>query len=133
MSSSESDEYSRPAHYPFTEVSSSASSQQILAALLASCALDEISNSDDFEPVDRYIRNRAGVDEDGRTRSGVTFWLYPTGLYGPYHVEESGAVRKHGELVTIERGVDVEYACKRAREAFRTEGIGHTHIAPGNV
>lgn len=117
-------------HYPYTEARSDSGSQALLAALLASSQLDEVSNAEDFEAVNRHIRGRGHTHETGKIQSGLAFWLYPTGLYGPYHVdEESGEVKKHGELITIELGVDVGYACRRARAALRTEGIGHTHIS----
>jgi hypothetical protein len=66
-----------PRTWPFTNCS------DLLTALLAADAFDEISDVDNLEYVERYITHRGLLDDGGRTRKGMVFWFYPT-LYGPY-------------------------------------------------
>ncbi|EGN97404.1 hypothetical protein SERLA73DRAFT_161454 [Serpula lacrymans var. lacrymans S7.3] len=117
--------------WPFSAAQTTGTAnQELLCSLLTVGDLDEISNSDDFEAVERYITNRGRVDASGKTTCGVMFWLYPTGLYGPYHDTEEGGIEQHGTLITMESGIAVAEAMQRIRTAFRTSGIGHEHIAP---
>ncbi|TFK54353.1 hypothetical protein OE88DRAFT_1654990 [Heliocybe sulcata] len=127
----EEEAYRRPAQYPYTEAGSSSSSQSLLAALLAVYVFDEISNAEDFAGMEDYIRYKGRAGPNGeRTTDSFAFWLYPTGLHGPWQDLGSGEVIKHGELITVERGVDIQYALRRVKEVLREDGIGHTHIAP---
>lgn len=119
--------------------STGTSSRALLLALLATGSLDEISNIEDFRGVHDYIFNRGRVNltpKTGRTKMGLIFWVYPTGLHGPFHLvdeEDAGkGVVEHGLLVTTEEGVEVEEAVRKVRKAFRTNGLAHEHI-PGVI
>ncbi|KZT02319.1 uncharacterized protein LAESUDRAFT_413090 [Laetiporus sulphureus 93-53] len=112
--------------YPFTEArSTSIDSATLLAALLASECFDEISNVEDFGSVRDYIVGHGRSDADGR----LAFWVYSTGLHGPFHETEEGTIERHGLLVTIERRAKVQDAMRRIREESSIGGIGHVHIA----
>lgn len=107
----------------------------LLASLLATDSLDEISTAENFGAVERYIRNQGRLDSAGRTTSGLMFWVYPTGMRGPYHIgslgqdeEERGEVTTHGLLVTVERGAALSDAVATIRLEFRMSGISHVHI-----
>ncbi|KAH9475279.1 hypothetical protein JR316_0012390 [Psilocybe cubensis] len=111
----------------------------LIASLLATDAFDEISTAEDFGAVERYIRNQGRVDSAGRTTIGLVFWVYPTGMRGPYHIgsledhgdhqeEGSGRVSTHGLLVTVERGAALGDAVTTIRVECRTSGISHVHI-----
>ncbi|KZT09790.1 uncharacterized protein LAESUDRAFT_722764 [Laetiporus sulphureus 93-53] len=117
--------------YPFTEARSTGTdSATLLAALLASECFDEISNVEDFGGVRDYIVGEGRPDAEGRLAfKGLAFWVYPTGLHGPFHETEEGTIERHGLLVTIERRAKVEDAMRRIREEFSINGIGHVHIA----
>ncbi|KAJ8582458.1 hypothetical protein M405DRAFT_830629, partial [Rhizopogon salebrosus TDB-379] len=122
-----------PRTWPFTAARSTASGcSDLLTALLAADAFDEIS--------DRYITHRGLLDDGGRTRKGMVFWFYPTGLYGPYRYLESGAVVvRHVTLalVTIEPGVDAKEFMNEFKDQFTKDdvdygaqdGIMHEHFA----
>jgi len=124
--------------YPYSVARTTGSvSAPLLAAILATTKLDEISDIEDFTGVERYIRHQGHVDAAGETTTGVMFWLYPTGLHGPYHTVDSdeaapgdggGRVELHGTLITIESGVLLREAMERARGALRRDEIGHLHI-----
>ncbi|PCH38904.1 hypothetical protein WOLCODRAFT_158435 [Wolfiporia cocos MD-104 SS10] len=122
----------RPELYPFTAARTSGddpSSQALLASILAAGgSIDEISNIEDFEGVERYLTGSGRASADGRIKFGLVFWLYPTGMYGPYHITEEGEVKRHGTLMTVEPGARISTVMERARAALRTEGIGHEHI-----
>ncbi|KAF9222150.1 hypothetical protein BS17DRAFT_783869 [Gyrodon lividus] len=125
--------------WPFAAPRSTASSSfDLLMALLAADAFDELSDAEDFAAVENYIKAEGYVrgDSAGRTRRGVVFWLYPTGSYGPYHVLEDGTPECHGVLVTVEPGVDVQGFMSELKNRFTTHGvysppsgITHEHFA----
>ena len=118
--------------YPYTVARTTESSPEtdaLLAAILATDHLDEISNAEDFAAVERYISGHGRADGSGKTTVGLAFWLYPTGLYGPYHESREEEIELHGTLVTVERGADVAQAVAKTREGLRLRGIGHLHIA----
>ncbi|PPQ77860.1 hypothetical protein CVT25_015356 [Psilocybe cyanescens] len=111
----------------------------LLASILATDSMDEISTAEDFAAVERYIRNQGRVDGAGRTTCGVMFWVYPTGMRGPYHVgsleqdpeegdEQGGEVKTHGMLVTVERGAALSDALATIKLEHRLSGISHVHI-----
>ncbi|KAF5345535.1 hypothetical protein D9758_011995 [Tetrapyrgos nigripes] len=108
-------------------------SQTLLYALLATQKFDEISNAEDFSAVQRHIiaQGKASADESGilRTRFGVVFWVYPTGLYGPFRNTEEGEIKEHGLLLTVEPGASVEEAVTRAREALQEGIIVQEHVS----
>ena len=106
---------------------SNGSARPLLSAILAAGRLDEISTAEGA--IESYIRTQGHVDEIGRLRSGLTFWVYPTGGKGPYEETESGEVLKHGLLVTIERGAWVDEAVRRAEEGLPETSISHLHVA----
>ncbi|KAJ8588832.1 hypothetical protein M405DRAFT_235904 [Rhizopogon salebrosus TDB-379] len=114
-----------PRTWPFTAARSTASDcSDLLTALLAADAFDEISDIDNLESVERYITHRGLLDDGGRTRKGMVFWFYPTGLYGPYRYLEGGAVVvRHGTLVTIEPGVDAKEFMNEFRNRFMKDGV----------
>ena len=116
--------------YPYSNARSTGmTSPTLMASILASDALDEISSGDGVAGVERYIRGRGLVDaKTQKTMRGMMFWYYPTGLYGPYHEMDDGSVERHGTLVTIERGVDVREAAQQVHGALITKGIGHVHV-----
>lgn len=118
-------------HPPFSLArSTGGESQSLLSALLVAGKLDEISNAEDYAAVERYVKSAGKADETGKTTSGVAFWLYPTGLHGPYHVGDDGAVQQHGILVTAEPGVVVGDVVQKARAVPLTENkLVHEHIA----
>ncbi|KIM44137.1 hypothetical protein M413DRAFT_443181 [Hebeloma cylindrosporum] len=119
--------------YPFTIAQSATEITNIsvlLASILAAGSLDELSNIENFTSVETYIRRRGHVDsQTGKLQSGVMFWLYPTGLHGPYHETQEGEIAHHGTLITIEPGVSFEDAFEKAKDGLRLSGIGHLHIA----
>jgi hypothetical protein len=88
--------------------------------------LDEISTAEG--QIEGYIRNRGHVDGVGRVQSGLVFWVYPTGGKGPYEETDNGEILKHGLLLTIERGVLLDDAVRRAESALPAEGISHLHL-----
>jgi hypothetical protein len=94
-------------------------------ALLATNAFDEISDADDFASVEEEIRVKgyATKDSGGRTQKGVVFWLYPTGLYGPYHLLEDGTPECHGMLVTVEPGVHMQEVVSEMKKRLTTNGV----------
>ncbi|KAI0042447.1 hypothetical protein FA95DRAFT_1564331 [Auriscalpium vulgare] len=102
-----------------------------LIALLAAGTIDEISDIDDGAAIERYIEAQGAADESGRTTSGVTFWLYPKGLRGPYHITDEGEIEQHGTLFTVEPGVLVAEAVEKAKGALTVDGIAHEHIEDG--
>jgi len=122
-----------PRQYPFTvaqSVDGNTTSSVLLAAILASEKLDEISNIENFSGVETYIRREGHVDaQTGKLQSGVMFWLYPTGLHGPFHETQEGDIDHHGTLVTIERGASFDDAFAKTKNGLRLRGIGHLHIA----
>lgn len=118
--------------YPYSTARSaqpSSESDALLASILAASTLDEISNADDFASVEDYIRNQGRVDGSGKTTWGLMFWLYPTGMRGPFHESREEEIELHGTLITIERGASLTDAVAKAREGLRLRGIGHLHIA----
>jgi len=119
--------------YPFTiaqSVEGSTNSSILLASILAAGSLDELSNSENFTAVETYIRREGHVDsQTGKLQSGVIFWLYPTGLHGPYHETREGEIAHHGTLITIERGASFDDAFAKVKNGVRLSGIGHLHVA----
>jgi hypothetical protein len=119
--------------YPFTIAQSaeeSTNSSVLLASILAAGSLDELSNSESFAAVETYIRREGHVDsQTGELQSGVMFWLYPTGLHGPYHETREGEIAHHGTLITIERRASFDDALAKVKNGVRLSGIGHLHIA----
>ena len=116
--------------WPFAAARSTGTdSHALLSALLATNALDEISDADDYVAVGRYVRTMGKVDETGKTTVGVSFWLYPTDLHGPYHVTDAGEVKQHGTLVTIQSGAVVGDVIEKAKASLKMDGITHEHIA----
>ncbi|TFY76547.1 hypothetical protein EWM64_g7464 [Hericium alpestre] len=114
--------------WPFTTARSTGTEHQdLLAALLTADTLDEISNADDYDAVARYIRSQGRVDVTGKIICGLAFWLYPTGLYGPYH-EVQGGIHKYGTLITVEPGALLDDAMARIKSALRQDGIAHEHV-----
>jgi hypothetical protein len=60
------------------------SPEAFLRELVASGALDELSNADDGSAVERYVRSEGLLDPDaGTTRRALTFLVYQTGMQGP--------------------------------------------------
>lgn len=116
---------SQTQRWPFTAARSTASDcSDLLTALLATSAFDEISDIENLEGVERYIKHKGFVD-GGRTRKGMTFWFYPTGLHGPYRYLEGGAIERHGILLTVEDGVDVEEFMSELRNRVTKNGVYH--------
>ncbi|KAF8907049.1 hypothetical protein CPB84DRAFT_344836 [Gymnopilus junonius] len=118
--------------YPYSAartVQSSTETDALLASILAASTLDEISNIEDFVSVENYIRGHGRVNGSGKTTQGLMFWLYPTGMRGPFHESREEEIELHGTLVTIEAGVLLTDAMAKAREGLRLRGIGHLHIA----
>ncbi|KAI0065758.1 hypothetical protein BV25DRAFT_1592321 [Artomyces pyxidatus] len=101
----------------------------LCAMLAAGGTIDEISNADDYSAVERYISGQGRADKTGRTRFGLIFWLYPTGMRGPYHETDEGKIEQHGTLITVEPGILVEEAVVKVEAALREDGIAHEHVA----
>ncbi|KAF4622639.1 hypothetical protein D9613_009242 [Agrocybe pediades] len=127
------------AAFPYTVARSTTveESGPLLAALLAAANIDELSNGevegDPWFSVKNYIKHSGRLDKDtNRTGTGIMFWLYPTGLHGPYHEDQEGQIQQHGTLITIERGTSYDHALQKCIEAFRTEGLAHVHVAKDN-
>ena len=113
-----------------TGITVDSNASALLASILAAHTLDKISSGDDFSAVERYIRSAGRVNTNThKTTTGAMFWLYPTGLYGPYHENENGQVEKHGTLVTVEKGVDLNEAVWKVKRGLIVDGIGHLHLA----
>ena len=69
------------------------------------------------------------MDDSGKTTVGVVFWVYPTGLHGPYHETKDRQIKQHGVLLTIEPGVSVAEVVSKARAGLRDDVIiVHEHI-----
>ncbi|KAJ7884281.1 hypothetical protein B0H13DRAFT_2343767 [Mycena leptocephala] len=129
-----------PADVPWTSIHTSMAASTVLANILASDALDEISNypSEDGEDsaIMGYLRSpSAGRAREGKLTRGIIFWVYPTGQNGPTETLEegdsrgtAGTVLMHGLLVTAESGADVEEAERRIFEAVPESGIAHLHV-----
>lgn len=119
--------------YPFTiaqSVEGNTNSSILLASILAAGSLDELSNIKNFTGVETYIRREGHVDsQTGKLQSGVIFWLYPTGLHGPYHETREGEIAHHGTLITIEPGASFDDAFAKVKNGVRLSGIGHLHVA----
>jgi hypothetical protein len=114
--------------WPFSNARSTGEENQgVLDCLLATNALDEISSAADFIAVKEYVEGKGRVDETGKTTVGTIFWVYPTGLDGPYHKEEDGRVRRHGVLFTVEASASVEEVVNRARLSL-WDTIFHEHV-----
>ena len=101
----------------------------LLQALLAASTFDEISNADDYAGVQRYVKAQGRADDLGKTTVGLVFWVYPTGLYGPYHETEYHQIKQHGVLLTVEPGVSVAEVVKRAKEGLKDDVIVHEHVS----
>ncbi|OJA17530.1 hypothetical protein AZE42_12833 [Rhizopogon vesiculosus] len=126
MDNSDSDSDSETIRtWPFTAARSTASDcSDLLTALLATNVLDEIPDANDLDSVEKYIRMKGVVDNSvGRTQLGVAFWLYPSGLHGPYHDLEGGAVERHGTLITVEAGVVVNEFTSELRNRLTKNGV----------
>ncbi|KAJ7199425.1 hypothetical protein GGX14DRAFT_401371 [Mycena pura] len=129
-----------PADVPWTSIHTSTAASTVVANILASGALDEISNysSEDGEEsaIKSYLRSpSAGRAREGKLTRGIIFWVYPTGRHGPTETLEGGDSRRaagtvlmHGLLVTVESGADLEQAERRIFEAVPENGIAHLHI-----
>ncbi|KAF7430380.1 hypothetical protein PC9H_006085 [Pleurotus ostreatus] len=116
--------------YPFqTARSTAADHPALLSALLASDAFDEISDADNFSAVETYMASHGRVNEAGQITAGFAFWLYPTGKNGPFHLAEDGTVKKHGTLITVERGATMRDAMERVRASVNQDEVTHEHIA----
>lgn len=116
--------------YPFQAAQSTAADHPaLLSALLASDAFDEISDADDFSAVEKYMTSQGRVNEAGQITAGFAFWLYPTGMYGPFHLAEDGTVKKHGTLITVERGASIRDAMERVRASVSQDAVRHEHVA----
>ncbi|KAJ7906919.1 hypothetical protein B0H13DRAFT_1880144 [Mycena leptocephala] len=117
-----------PADVPWTSIHTSTAASTVVANILASGALDEISNypSEDGEEsaIRRYLRSpSAGRAREDKLTRGIIFWVYPTGRHGPTETLEggdsrgaAGTVLMHGLLVTVESGADLEQAERRIEE-----------------
>lgn len=115
--------------WPFsTSRSTGTENSSLLQALLATSCFDEISNIDDFTGIRDYVRNRGRVDDSGTTTIGLVFWVYPTGLHGPYHEKEDGQIQQHGILLTIEEGASVARVVETVRACMPSDTIVHVHI-----
>ncbi|OAX35657.1 hypothetical protein K503DRAFT_773234, partial [Rhizopogon vinicolor AM-OR11-026] len=85
--------------------------------LLATNVLDEIPDANDLD-------SKGVVDNSvGRTQLGVAFWLYLSGLHGPYHDLEGGAVERHGTLITAEAGVNLNEFTSELRNRLTKNGV----------
>jgi len=116
--------------YPYTIARSTRSdSDALLASILAAGSLDELSNAEDFSAVEGYIRNTGRVDSSSKTTIGLLFWVYPTGLHGPYHETQEAEIEQHGTLVTVESGASSTDALAKIKRGFNLSGIGHVHVA----
>ena len=112
-----------------TAQSTEANSQELLISLLVAGNLAEISDADDFEAVRGFIKTQGRVDSGtNKTTTGVTFWLYPTGLHGPYHETDDGSLELHGALITIAEGVLLDDAVEKTRHAVTTGRLVHKHF-----
>ncbi|KAJ7721836.1 hypothetical protein DFH07DRAFT_857426 [Mycena maculata] len=127
-----------PGDVPWTSIDTSTAASTMLANILTSDALDEISNypGEDGEDsaIKRYMTS-AGRVREGKLTRGIIFWVYPTGRHGPTETLEEGDLRGtagtvllHGLLVTLESGADVEEATRRIFEAVPESGIVHLHV-----
>ncbi|KAI0918138.1 hypothetical protein AcW1_007056 [Taiwanofungus camphoratus] len=66
----------------------------LLAAISAAGGcINELSNGGRWEDFERCIGGEGREDGEGRLLSGTMFWLYPRGLYGPYHDTKEGGVQ----------------------------------------
>ncbi len=101
----------------------------LLHALLATSSFDEISDADDYTAVQRYVKSQGRADDSGKTTVGLVFWIYPTGLHGPYHETEYHQIKQHGVLLTVEPGVLVAEVVKRARAVLKDDVIVHEHVS----
>jgi len=128
-----------PPHRPYPY--SLAQSGLILESLLASCALDEISTAEPgLGALARHLLHAGHVlpalhqrpREEQVLRGGVAFWLYPTGGKGPFEKLEDGRVRKHGLLLTVERGATVGDVLREVEGKLPERGIEHLHV-PASV
>ena len=100
----------------------------LLHALLAASTFDEISNIDDYATVQAYAASAGRANDSGMTTVGIVFWVYPTGLHGPYHETDDGQIEQHGVLLTVEAGAPVAEVVETAR-ARLTSAIVHAHIS----
>ena len=100
----------------------------LLHALLAASTFDEISNIDDYATVRAYVASTGRANDSGMTTVGIVFWVYPTGLHGPYHETDDGQIEQHGVLLTVEAGAPVAEVVETAR-ARLTSAIVHAHIS----
>ncbi|TCD62548.1 hypothetical protein EIP91_006753 [Steccherinum ochraceum] len=125
---------------PISPTSSNTTTQThpLLPSLLAAAHLDELSSADAYAAIASYVRTQGrstSTSTPEHTTVGLTFWVYPTGLKGPYHVTDEGEVKQHGVLMTVERGASVDEVVRRAREALEgvialdEGGVGHEHVA----
>lgn len=101
---------------------------------------DEIPNYS-AESVEQYVCNRGrrrnkgrNLAPDGTTQRAFWFWFYPTGLLGPYREltdDDTGEERleKHGLLVTVEEGAQVQDVVRGAMDGLVMGELRHTHIA----
>ncbi|KAJ3976583.1 hypothetical protein EV361DRAFT_267860 [Lentinula raphanica] len=112
--------------------STGASNTNLLHAILATRALDEISTFDDYAHVRRYISTRGRPDLDqtgaGRTIRGLMFWVFPGGKEGPFHETGDGKLKKHGLLVTVEAGSEEEEVVRRVKDGLVDGVIRHEHV-----
>jgi len=79
--------------------------------------------------VQRYVISQGRTDNSGKTTLGLVFWVYPTGLYGPYHETEDHQIKQHGLLLTVEPGVSIEEVVKRAKAGLKDNVIVHEHVS----
>ncbi|KAJ8516674.1 hypothetical protein ONZ45_g6026 [Pleurotus djamor] len=107
--------------------STGSASQGLLYALLGVGKFDEISDVDDFTAVKDYVNNQGKADENGRTTVGLAFWVYPTGMHGPYHEASPGQFEEHGLLLTVEPGVTADKVVERVR-ITRGNLLKHKHV-----
>ncbi|KAJ7795213.1 hypothetical protein B0H13DRAFT_2393130 [Mycena leptocephala] len=135
-----------PADVSWTSIHTSTAASTVVANILASGALDEISNypTEDGEEsaIRRYLRSpSAGRAREGaeQAHAGHHFLGLPHRAAWPTETFEggdsrgaAGTVLMHGLLVTVESGADLEQAERRIFEAVPESGIAHLHIrAPG--
>ncbi|KAJ3776114.1 hypothetical protein FB446DRAFT_785392 [Lentinula raphanica] len=125
-----------PTPWPLSAArSTGASNTNLLHAILATQALDEISTFDDYAHVRRYISTRGRPDLDqtgaGRTIRGLMFWVFPGGKEGPFHETGDGRLKKHGLLVTVEAGSEEEEVVRRVKDGLVDGIIRHEHVGRG--
>jgi len=120
------------------DISASSVASTILFNILASTALDEMSdypgNDRDISAAERYLfLGRPKKTRVESTNRGKIVWFYPSGKHGPTEtLEVEGTVITHGLLVTVEDGADVKEAERLILGHVPATGMAYLHVKAGN-